>query len=112
MRQFLVCLVLGLFIIACGSETPDKKPKKKKPVAEAKKIDGEVVFLKHCVACHGANGKMGINGAKDFTLSELNTEEMVEVITNGRNTMLPYKNILKPAEIQAVAEHVQNFKKK
>lgn len=72
---------------------------------------GASVFKTHCMLCHGADGKLGLNGAKDLTASVLSLDEKVQVITKGRNTMLAYENTLSPEEIQAVAKHVHSLKK-
>ena len=46
-----------------------------------------------------------LNGAKDFKYSELTYEERVAIITNGRNLMTPFKEILNEEEIKAVAAY-------
>jgi cytochrome c6 len=72
---------------------------------------GASVFKTHCQLCHGADGKLGLNGAKDFTTSPLTLDERIDVITNGRNTMLSYENTLSKEEIEAVAKYTLSFKK-
>lgn len=49
---------------------------------------------------------MGLNGAANLAISTLSKEESVEVITNGRKLMAPYKSILSEQEISQVADHV------
>jgi len=56
-----------------------------------------------------AKGNMGLNGSFDLTTSKLTLEERIEVITNGRNTMMPYKTVLKENEIKEVAEYVETL---
>ncbi len=73
------------------------------------KVDGKAIYQQYCVACHGANGRMEINGAKDFTKSELELEERVHVITNGRNLMQAYKSLLSEKEIKAVAQYTMQL---
>ena len=97
--KFSVLILFGLFIIACGS------PKEKTSV-----VDGAAIFKTHCQLCHGDDGKLGLNGAKDLSVSPLTEVERVEIITNGRNTMLSYANILSEEEIAAVAEYTTTFK--
>lgn len=53
-----------------------------------------------------------MNGAKDLTASELNKEERIHVITNGRNTMAAYKSLLSEKEIAAVAVYTLKLKEK
>jgi len=67
------------------------------------------IFRKYCVTCHGADGKLGLNGAKDLTLSTLTPEERINVITYGKKVMTPFNEVLTPDEIKAVAEYTQKL---
>jgi len=71
--------------------------------------DGKAVFRQYCVTCHGADGKLGLNGAKDLTVSILTLEERINVITYGRKVMTPFNEVLTPEEIRAVAEYTQTL---
>ena len=61
----------------------------------------------HCELCHGANGKLGFNGAKDLTASTLSRAEMVAQVSNGKGRMMPYKNTLSIKEIEAVVDYAR-----
>lgn len=78
---------------------------------EADRPPGRTVFNTNCALCHGRDGKAGLNGAKDLTLSTLSKEEMIAIVRNGKGAMLPYKNVLTPEEITAVVEHVRKLGK-
>jgi mono/diheme cytochrome c family protein len=71
--------------------------------------DGMAVFRKNCITCHGADGRLGLNGAKDLTASKLSLNERIHIITNGKNLMTPFKALLTEAEIKAVAEYTTSF---
>ncbi len=109
-------LLFGLiaFLIACGGESggnpnfPAKESGEEK--ATASNVDGKEVFTKNCVVCHGVYGDMGASGAFNLQESQLPVEERVNVITNGRNTMLAFKNVLSEDEIRAVAEYTLTLK--
>ena len=77
----------------------------------ASKPDGAAVFRKFCVTCHGADGKLGLNGAKDLSQSILTQHERVQMVTKGKGLMTPFQEILSPEEIQAVAEFTMTLKK-
>ena len=118
MKRITLIIAATAFICACNSK-PNKttepsesilelaEPEAEPEVAE---VDGKNIYSMNCTPCHGADGKLGVGGAKDFSLSELSFDEKIDVITNGRNTMLAYGNILSTAEISAVAGYVETLK--
>ncbi len=72
--------------------------------------DGRAIFRQYCVICHGADGKLGLNGARDLSASILTLEERINIITNGKKLMTPFNEILSPEEIKAVAGYTQTLK--
>lgn len=74
------------------------------------KTSGARLFSTNCTLCHGKDGTMGINGAKDLTLSQLSKDEMIALVSNGKGAMAAYKNVLSKSEIEAVVEHVRSLK--
>jgi cytochrome c6 len=66
---------------------------------------GEEVFKTYCILCHGADGKLGLNGAKDITVSKLTFNERVSLIKSGKNTMTPFAGILTPEQIEGAARY-------
>lgn len=109
MKKILMLLPLLILLSACGGETP-KTEKKSVPKLSDVPL-GKRIYKQHCVLCHGAKGDMGVNGSNDLTVSKLTLEEAIEVITNGRNTMLPYKQTLKKNEIEEVAKYLETLRK-
>ncbi len=65
--------------------------------------DGQAIYTRHCVLCHGADGRRGLNGAGDLTTSALPLDIRIDQITHGKGLMTPYAGILTPEEIEAVA---------
>ena len=113
MRKVLVIISLltALAVIfSCSSD--DKKNAKSttsvKP-KEKKKVDGKKIYKMNCVICHGADGKLGINGAGDITISELTFEEKVTLITKGKGVMTPFENTLKKEQIEAVTKYTESL---
>ena len=103
MKKTLVLIALtSLFSLACGESAPD----------QANVNEGKEIYEKYCVACHGKNGELALNGAKKFPESTLGVEERVLVISNGRNMMTPFKEILTKEEIDAVAAYTMILSKK
>jgi mono/diheme cytochrome c family protein len=110
----LCCAVLLLFV-ACGGSAEEQinqraaAAQSSKATAESSDPDGMAIFRQYCVVCHGADGKLALNGAKDLTASTLTLEERLNIITNGKKLMTPFNEILTPEEIQAVAEYTQTL---
>lgn len=111
MRYLAFIAVLAFAVFACGGETPKENNVAKKAKPKKKKVDGEKVYKQYCVTCHGVYGDMGASGAFNLTESKLTLDEKVNVITNGRNTMTPFKGLLSEAKIKAVAEYTEKLKK-
>lgn len=80
-------------------------------VNQEHKVDAEKLYKSNCRICHGSKGKLGINGATDLTKSILTKSEIAKVISEGRGTMTPFKDILDEEEIKAVAKFVHKLKK-
>ena len=75
-------------------------------------IDGKKKYKLFCTPCHGMDGKMAINGAKDLTKVKTSLEENVAQIYYGKGLMTPFKGVLKDGEIVAVANYVRNVLRK
>jgi len=73
---------------------------------------GESLFNANCALCHGRKGDLGMSGAKDLTKSVMAREEMIAIVTKGRNGMMPYEKTLKPEEIEAVVDHARTLRTK
>jgi len=59
---------------------------------------------------NGDNGKKGLSGAKDLSVSKLSAEESLIVISEGRNNMIAYQNQLSKEQIELVNNYIQDFK--
>ncbi len=72
--------------------------------------EGEQIYKKYCILCHGADGKLGVNGAKDMTISILTLEERMALVKKGKNTMTPFEGILNEEQIKSVAAYSMTIK--
>jgi len=77
---------------------------------DSAQVDGKTLYEQKCKVCHGADGKLGLSGASDLSVSVLAHEEVVNVVTNGRNTMVGWKGVLSPTEIEALATYVEGLR--
>ena len=98
------CILLALIIACAGKE---KTP----PASDTPSVaQGEQVFKKYCILCHGTDGKLGVNGAKDITVSKLTLEERELQIKKGKNTMTPFEGILNEEQIISAATYTLTLK--
>jgi len=110
MKKLLIILPAILLLIACADANDKKSTKPAKKETAKKAPDGKKIFKIHCVLCHGADGKLGINGSKDLTKSELSLKESITQITNGKGLMASYEPILSKEEIEAVAKYTLSLR--
>lgn len=103
MRQSLSTFFLLVLVIACAGK------EKSNPYSATP--DGAALFKKYCVLCHGVDGKLGLNGSKDITVTALTLDEIIVQVTKGKNTMTPFEGIMTPEEIKAVSEYAITLKK-
>ncbi len=105
-HAFFFTALSAVLILSCASsaESDAALP------APGGRVNGAKIFSTYCTLCHGKDGKLGLSDAKDLSISQLSKDEMVAVVTNGRATMTPYKNVLSKAEIEAVVQHVRTLK--
>lgn len=113
-KRYLFQIVTLFFAIGCES-AEDKIARQATEAAQSSSgihliPDGAAVFRKNCVTCHGAKGSLGLNGAKDLTASNLNLDERMTIITEGKKLMTPFGVILSRQEIKAVAEYTLTLK--
>lgn len=102
MLKIAVFSTILLFFFACGGNNSQND--------EPKKVSGYEVFRMQCVACHGQDGKLGLNGAQDLTQSTLTKEERLEILNNGKSTMPSFRGILSQEEIAAVVDYTLKLK--
>jgi cytochrome c6 len=115
-RTTVVMVLLAMLNAACESAEDQIRRKteeaQKSSQTGATAPDGMAVFRKNCVVCHGSNGNLGLNGAKDLSQSTLTAAERTAIVTNGKNLMTPFGKILNPEEIDAVVQYTLTFSEK
>lgn len=109
MKKIFILALLATLMYACSESEPKKDAGESTTAAPA--VDGEKVYKTYCVTCHGLYGDMGASGAFNLQTSALPLEERINVITNGRNAMTPFKELLSEEKIRAVAEYTMTLKK-
>jgi len=108
MRWLILFVGFGVGLLSCNSAGNNERS----TIAdEVKVLDSRALFKKHCVLCHGANGKLQANNSKDLSISLLSKDQRIQVIKNGRNTMTGFGDILSKGEIEALADYTISLKK-
>lgn len=102
----ITLLSLLLLVFACGEKEPSNRLSEGNSVTQA---DAQKLYQMKCAICHGTDGKLMIGGAPDLSISKKSMEERIALITYGKSTMPPQKDILTPTEIKALAVYVENF---
>ena len=110
MKKLLVFALLATLVYACSQSGSEDKGGSQ-PTASTPAVDGEKVYKTYCVTCHGLYGDMGASGAFNLQTSLLPVEERINVITNGRKAMTPFKELLSEEKIKAAAEYTLTLKK-
>ncbi len=49
--------------------------------------DGAELYKINCATCHGGDGKLGLSGAKDLTVTEMDEASIKNIILNGKGMM-------------------------
>lgn len=70
-------------------------------------VVGKDIFEQKCTLCHGNDGKLGANGAKDLSKTAMTHADMIKIITEGKNMMASYKDALTPEQIEAVSNYIE-----
>jgi cytochrome c6 len=102
MRNLAFISFFGLLVWSCGGDGSSQ--------SADEEISGAKIYKTHCAICHGDNGRKGFADAKILPESTLTLEERIQLITNGRNTMMPYSGVLSKEEIEAVAQYTLSLK--
>lgn len=111
----LFAAISFLCVFSCGSPEAEMARKaaeaRERNAGKGSAPDGMAIFRQNCVTCHGADGTLGLYSAKNLQESTLTLEERVNIITNGRKLMTPFKTVLSSEEIEAVAAYTQTLAK-
>lgn len=67
---------------------------------------GKDLYKTHCISCHGADGSLGISGAKNLKESRLTNDEVVLQIKKGKGMMTGFEDRLSDAEIVLITEYI------
>jgi cytochrome c6 len=76
--------------------------------------DAAATYKAKCAMCHGADGKGGKMGTKDFASPDIKSQsdaQLVEAITKGKGKMPAYGEKLKDTEIKDLVTYIRGLAK-
>jgi cytochrome c6 len=76
--------------------------------------DAAATYKAKCAMCHGADGKGGKMGTRDFASPEVKAEtdaQVEETITKGKGKMPSYAGKLKDTEIKDLVAYIRSLAK-
>ncbi len=74
-------------------------------------MDGNALYHRECVLCHGIDGTLEKGGAMPLPNSLISRDSIVSLLQTGRNDM-PIFDYLKQDELSAIADHVISLRDK
>ena len=99
-RMGLVTLLAGGMVAVCSSSA----------VAQ----DAAATFKSKCAMCHGADGKGGKMGTRDFASPEVKAEtdaQLTDIISKGKGKMPSYTGKLSDADIKGLVTYIRGLAK-
>ncbi len=83
--------------------------------ASAAAQDAASTYKAKCAMCHGADGKGGKMGTRDFAAPDIQgmtDAQLTEIITKGKPPKMPaYGDKLKDSDIKDLVAYIRTFKK-
>lgn len=76
--------------------------------------DAGATYKAKCAMCHGADGKGGKMGTRDFASAEVKAEtdaQLTDIITKGKGKMPSYTGKLKDTEIKDLVAYIRTLAK-
>ncbi|MFI5148789.1 MAG: c-type cytochrome [Bacteroidia bacterium] len=70
------------------------------------------LYNDNCAKCHGSDGKLGLAGAKDLTVSAMDAMDAKDLVTTGKSGMPGVGDFLNSEEINGLVNYIQKFKQK
>ncbi len=100
-------LSLTLFLSSCSSSVEEFSTEDSSDY-----LSGTKFYEQRCDICHGADGKLGVSDATDLSTSTLTTDQIEEVIKNGKGAMPAFGNAFEnDSTLYELMEHITSLRK-
>ena len=78
--------------------------------AKDDKATGKVLYEKHCVKCHGDDGKRGKFKAKDLQLSRVADSTILTLLKTGKKAMPSYAKKMTIEEMKSIISYTKTLR--
>jgi len=110
-KKALAVIAFLLIVGAYGLAEMSKKQRTSVVVPPAlDSINGQTLYTTNCSKCHGDDGKLGVMGSTDLSVSPMSLDEKIVIIKKGKDPMTPFEGLLSDEQIKAVAEYTETLK--
>jgi mono/diheme cytochrome c family protein len=105
-----ILAALSLLMITASYGIAEMAAKNKAKISEQSltadgKFDGKQIYMDNCALCHGADGKLGMTGAADLSITQLDTNAITSAILIGKGNMKKVDGLTKE-QAKAIADYV------
>ncbi len=98
-----------LLLVSCGSG----EVKSIENTEDVASVEPKSLYILHCEACHGLDGKKGSSGAANLAISKLSDAKIKNVILKGNEKgMMPYEDVItNEKDLNGLVEFVKTLRK-
>jgi mono/diheme cytochrome c family protein len=105
-----ILAALSLLMITASYGIAEMAAKNKAKISEQSltadgKFDGKQIYMDNCALCHGADGKLGMTGAADLSITQLDTNAITSAILIGKGNMKKVDGLTEE-QAKAIADYV------
>lgn len=109
--QSLIALVCLSVMIGCSNGSTTEKVEETGSDKPFTMEDAKAVFTFRCTSCHGDDGKLGLSGAKDLSISKLSDQEILTLLQDGKNTMPSFKELIPVDQQDSLVAYIKTLRK-
>ncbi|MCX6352822.1 MAG: cytochrome c [Bacteroidetes bacterium] len=110
-KKSLLVFAFSLSLIACDSLPKGDDGDVELSNDEDLVTYGKTLYTKHCISCHGENGKQENTANPDLTKTKLDEEDIGNLVFHGKGAMPSFEEKLGEPEIRAVSKYVVSLGK-
>lgn len=107
--KVITFIVFCSVLLACNSSNETQEFD---PPEGYKSRSGESIYQERCVQCHGRDGKQGVAGAKDLSVSKMDSTQIINLLKDGKNGMpRQMQHLNSDEEVSNLIDHIKSLRK-